>query len=78
MRPEHLAAGEGGGFSTAGAVELVERLGEISFAHVRRADGKMLVAEVRGRATPAAGEAATFSAPLQDVHVFEASGRRLV
>jgi hypothetical protein len=36
---------------TAGVVELVERLGEASYAHVRRADEKMTAAEIRGRRT---------------------------
>jgi hypothetical protein len=40
--------------STAGVVELVERLGEASYAHVRRADDKMTVVEIRGRRTPSA------------------------
>ena len=48
-----------------------------SFAHVRRADDKMLVVEVRGRETPAVTETVAFRAPLQDIHVFDASGRRV-
>ena len=76
VRPEHLAAGAAGEFSAAGTVELVERLGEASFAHVRRADDKLMVVEIRGRDTPAPGRAATFSAPAQDLHVFDEAGRR--
>ena len=48
-----------------------------SFAHVRRADDKMLVVEVRGRETPNVSETVTFRAPLQDIHVFDASGQRI-
>ncbi len=58
-------------------VELVERLGEASFAHVRRTDDKLMVAEIRGRDTPSAGDPVNLSAPDQDIHVFNASGRRL-
>ena len=58
-------------------LELVERLGESSFAHVRRGDDKMLVVEVRGRETPAVSEPVTFRAPLQDIHVFDTSGKRI-
>ena len=54
VRPEHLTEGPGA-FSAAGVVELVERLGEASFAHVRRTDDKLMVAEIRGRDTPAPG-----------------------
>jgi ABC-type sugar transport system ATPase subunit len=77
VRPEHLRIAGQGPFATSGAVELVERLGESSFAHVRRADDKMLVVEVRGRETPEVTQNVTFRAPLQDIHVFDASGRRI-
>ncbi len=78
VRPEHLTIGGAGSLATTGQVELVERLGEASFAHVRRADDKLIVAEVRGRDTPAAGDVISLAAPAQDVHVFDAAGRRLV
>jgi ABC-type sugar transport system ATPase subunit len=77
VRPEHLSRGTDGAFVVEGVVELVERLGESSFAHLRRADDKPFVAEVRGRDTPAPGEKATFIAAAQDVHVFDAAGSRV-
>ncbi len=77
VRPEHLAAGAPGGFAATGLVELVERLGEASYAHVRRVDDKMMVAEIRGRRTPTPGETVTFSAPAEDIHVFDDAGRCL-
>ena len=61
VRPEHLTPAAGGDFATTGVVELVERLGEASYAHVRRADDKMTVAEIRGRRTPPPGETVTLS-----------------
>jgi ABC-type sugar transport system ATPase subunit len=77
VRPEHLATRAPGDFAMTGIVELVERLGEASYAHVRRADEKLMVAEIRGRETPSPGETVTFSAPAQDVHVFDEADRRL-
>ncbi len=77
VRPEHLAIGAPGDFSTTGVVELVERLGELSYAHVRCSDDKLIVAEIRGRETPTPGQAVTFSAPAEDIHVFDEAGRRL-
>jgi ABC-type sugar transport system ATPase subunit len=74
VRPEHLTRGADGPFVAEGVVELVERLGESSFAHVRRADDKLFVAEVRGRETPAPGEKTTLVAKAADVHVFDAAG----
>ena len=77
VRPEHLAQGMDGPFAVDGVVELVERLGEASFAYLRRADDRLFVAEVRGRQTPTPGERTTLTAAAQDVHVFDASGLRI-
>jgi len=77
VRPEHLRIADQGPFAASGVVELVERLGESSFAHVRRSDDKMLVVEVRGRETPDVAAKVAFRAPLQDIHVFDASGLRI-
>jgi multiple sugar transport system ATP-binding protein len=60
-----------------GLVELVERLGDASYANVRRADDKMMVVEIRGRETPSPGQTATFWAPAEDVHVFDDAGQHV-
>ena len=78
VRPEHLTIGDASSpFAAKGAVELVERLGESSYAYVRRADGEMLVAETRGRRTPANGEAISLGADPADIHLFDEAGRRI-
>ncbi|QQN66568.1 sn-glycerol-3-phosphate ABC transporter ATP-binding protein UgpC [Bradyrhizobium diazoefficiens] len=78
VRPEHLGRDVDGPFAAEGIVELVERLGEASFAYVRRVDGRIFVAEFRGRRTPSPGETVTLAAASPDVHVFDASGLRVV
>src|ERR1700724_690528 len=75
VRPEHLAQGTSGPFVAEGVVELVERLGESSFAHVRRVDDRLFVAEVRGRETPMPGATLTLIDAAKDGHVFTASGQ---
>ncbi len=77
VRPEHLTLGAPGPFVATGLVELVERLGEASYAHVRRGDDKLMVVEIRGRETPSPGQTGTFSAPAADIHVFEEGGGHL-
>ena len=77
VRLEHLSVGAIGAFAAKGSVELVERLGESSYAYVRRGDGQMLIAETRGRQTPIPGETISLGADLSDVHVFDENGRRL-
>ena len=44
---------------------------------VRGADGRMFMVEIRGRQTPAPGEAVSIVAATSDVHVFDASGLRV-
>jgi ABC-type sugar transport system ATPase subunit len=78
VRPEHLTAGPISGFRIEGAVELVERLGETSYAHVRTAGENPLIAEIRGRDAPNAGDAIVLAAEARDVHLFDAEGNRIV
>ncbi|MDE3174700.1 MAG: sn-glycerol-3-phosphate ABC transporter ATP-binding protein UgpC [Pseudomonadota bacterium] len=77
VRPEHLRLGGEGAFKLPATVELVERLGEISYAHARSRDGQAIVAELRGRDVPAIGDAVVFAAAARDLHLFDDAGRRV-
>jgi ABC-type sugar transport system ATPase subunit len=77
VRPEHLSAETPTGFKIAGAVELVERLGGTSYAHLRVADGIALIAEIRGREAPRAGDRIALSAQDRDLHLFDERGNRV-
>jgi ABC-type sugar transport system ATPase subunit len=77
VRPEHLIAAAGAGFQINGSVELVERLGETSYAHVRTGADHPLIAEIRGRSAPAAGDSIVLGAADRDVHLFDAEGMRI-
>lgn len=69
IRPEHLVADEGGCF--VGAVELFERLGPLSFAHLgARGAAGTIVAQLPGDRRVTLGETLRFSAPPDRVHVF--------
>ncbi len=79
IRPEHLRLDDAGVFD--GAVELFERLGPLSFAHVARggADGSdssrdVVVAQLPGDNHVTLGEVLRFAAPAADVHLFGADG----
>jgi len=76
-RPEHLRWGARGALQLKATVELIERLGEISYAYARTADGKSIIAELRGRETPEIGASVSLGAEAQDLHLFDAKGRRL-
>ena len=77
IRPEHLkvTAGEGAGLSAT--VDLVERLGEMGFAHLRLATGQMVVAEIRGETELRPGGRASLMPESSHIHLFDAQGIRI-
>jgi ABC-type sugar transport system ATPase subunit len=75
VRPEHLGAPPAAGFKITGVVELVERLGETSFAYVRIADDVVLTAEMRGRDAPKAGDPISLGVAERDLHIFGEDGQ---
>jgi len=74
VRPEGLKLAERGAIS--GSVELIERLGERSLAHVGLADGSgtVVVAEVPVQRDLALGEVVHLQPELGQLHVFDANG----
>jgi len=76
VRPEHLTPADGGAF--AGEVELFERLGPLSFAHLgARGAAGTVVAQLPGDRGVTLGETLRFAAPANRVHVFGADGASL-
>ena len=74
VRPEHLRAEPGGAFG--GRVELFERLGPLSFAHLgeRGAAGAM-VAQLPSDRHVTLGEAVCFAVAPEDAHLFDGEGK---
>ena len=77
VRPEHLSASAQGRFRIEVTVELVERLGETSYAYVRAGDQANIIVELKGREVPAMGDVIALSAADQDLHVFGSDGQRI-
>ena len=76
VRPEHLVPQDDGPF--AGAVELFERLGPLSFAHLgRRGAAGTVVAQLPGDRRVALGERLAFGIAPTNVHLFDAQGTAL-
>jgi ABC-type sugar transport system ATPase subunit len=74
IRPEHLFAADDG--PIAGAVELFERLGPLSFAHLgTRPD--TIVAQLPGDRRVTLGETLRFGVDPTDTHLFDAEGRAI-
>jgi ABC-type sugar transport system ATPase subunit len=76
-RPEHMTLGGAGTFVLTGIIDIIERLGESGFAHVRMPSGQTVIAEVRGDPGTSSGEAATLTFDADHLHLFNADGQRL-
>jgi multiple sugar transport system ATP-binding protein len=74
IRPEHLRLEPEGPFG--GPVELFERLGPLSFAHLGTR-GDALVAQLPGDRRVTLGETLRFAVAPTDCHVFDVSGRAI-
>jgi ABC-type sugar transport system ATPase subunit len=77
VRPEHLRAGNDGDLVLDVTVDVVERLGETSYAYSSRSDGVPLIVELRGKDTPAPGSKITVTASGENLHLFDAAGARI-
>ena len=74
IRPEHLRVDAAGPFG--GAVELFERLGPLSFAHLGARGGTdTVVAQLPGDRAVTLGETLRFAVAPGDAHLFGADGR---
>ncbi|MFD1033516.1 ABC transporter ATP-binding protein [Sphingomonas hankookensis] len=74
VRPEHLVPDPTGPF--AGAIELFERLGPLSFAHLgRQGAAGTIVAQLPGDRGVTLGEVLPFAVPPADTHLFAPDGR---
>ncbi len=76
-RPEHTALDGRRALKFKGTVDIIERLGETGFAHMRLASGQTIIAEVRGDPGVEIGHTANISVDEQHVHLFDEGGMRL-
>ncbi len=73
IRPEHLTPSPEGAF--AGPIELFERLGPLSFAHLGMGGGAPIVAQLPGDRQATLGEPLRMGAASSDVLLFDGDGR---
>jgi ABC-type sugar transport system ATPase subunit len=76
FRPEHVME-EGSSGAIVGRIEVVERLGSVSYLYVRCDGGARVTLEQRSVASARNGESMRFRIDPQRVLVFDLSGRRL-
>ena len=82
MRPEDIRIIEAGeppadGFNADVRIDAIELVGAESFIHGSLSDGKPLVFRVAGRSGHAIDEVVKVGASAQNVHLFDANGRRI-
>jgi ABC-type sugar transport system ATPase subunit len=73
-RPEHMSLAKTGISAT---IDIIERLGETGFAHVRLPTGQVIVVEVRGEPPKGSGGTVNVAFAPEHLHLFDASGLRL-
>ncbi len=74
-RPEHMMLGKSG---IPGTIELVERLGEMGYAHVKLATGRTAIIEIRGDQGLATNNTVNVALSPNNSHVFNKDGVRVV
>jgi ABC-type sugar transport system ATPase subunit len=78
VRPEHMRIASGDeGLRIAATVDLVERLGEMGYAHLRLPSGTVVIAEIRGDTGLRTGDPTQVALDPAHLHLFDAGGRRL-
>jgi multiple sugar transport system ATP-binding protein len=78
IRPEHLGSNHAGEPQTlTRKIEVVEQFGEHGLVYLRSTTGEALVAKVAGGAFTSGSAEATFAAPPEAFHLFDAEGLAL-
>ena len=77
IRPEHTRLGGKDGPALSATVDLVERLGETGFVHLRLDTGSMMICEIRGDPGHQIGERVRVALDPANLHIFDARGQRL-
>jgi ABC-type sugar transport system ATPase subunit len=70
IRPEHISISGTNGKVSA-TLDIVERLGELGYAHCEMGPGERLIAELRGDAPVERGQTINFSFDEKNVHFFD-------
>ena len=76
-RPEHILFGEKGKLQVTGKVDIIERLGEIGYAHVVLPTGQTVVAQVNGNPRVGIGDEVPLALPEKQIHLFDERGMAL-
>jgi ABC-type sugar transport system ATPase subunit len=70
IRPEHVTISKTAGKLSA-TLDIVERLGELGYAHCEMASGERLIVELRGDAPVERGQTISFTFDEKNVHFFD-------
>ena len=74
-RPEHIQFAAKGKMQLIGKVDIIERLGEIGYAHVTLPNGQSIVSQVNGDPRVGSGDAVSLALSPQQIHIFGENGQ---
>ena len=77
FRPEHIQFGEAGKLQLNGKVDIIERLGEIGYAHVALPNGQTVVAQVNGEPRVGSGDDVSLLLSSHQIHIFDEEGKTI-
>jgi ABC-type sugar transport system ATPase subunit len=77
IRPEHMVLNGAASVALSATVDIIERLGETGYAHLRRNNGQVVMVEVRGDPGHGIGDTVTVALDSSHLHVFGSDGQRL-
>ena len=78
IRPEHIQFGAHGKMQLNGKVDIIERLGEIGYAHVALPNGQTIVAQVNGEPNVGNGKGVSLALSSKQIHIFGEDGSALL
>ncbi|WP_421693570.1 ABC transporter ATP-binding protein [Aestuariivirga sp.] len=81
VRPEHMRIAAAAEVQTSlhlsATVDIIERLGESGFAHLRLRQERLMIAEIRGETGLKPGDRAVAVLDPEHLHLFDAGGQRI-
>jgi ABC-type sugar transport system ATPase subunit len=72
-----MTLGGPGKLKLTGAVDIIEHLGESGFAYIWLPSGQTIISEIRGNPKAENGATITVSLDAEQIHIFNAAGKRL-
>ena len=78
VRPEHLQEASAGNLEISGEVEVVERLGDVSYLYLNGVNADRIIVAQQGTSAATVGNTLTFGAISDHIHAFRGDGSAIL